>query len=331
MHQYKYISYYILFSVLILSSLLSGPSSLEEIYSSSIERFYGRINWAPLLDERLPRLIICLLTGASLASSGTVMQALFKNPLASPSVLGCSFAASFLVSLVFASQLHLVYPFLTPLASIIGCVLSLFLVYRMSYKKGKLELNLMILSGIACSTVFISLQNVLLYLLRNNWHLLQSITEWSNGQIHNLTWRHVHLQMPLAIIGLSTCLKYKKELNLLSISEQEASILGVDVPMTRFRLLFAVSILTGGSVASCGIISFFCLMVPHILRGIFGPNNQLLLPMSILWGGFALAFLDLLLKISKIQIFSIGNITAVLGGVFFLALLYQQKQKHSFT
>lgn len=329
MHQYKYIIYYLLFFMLLIFSLLSGPSSLEEVYFSSIDRLHGKISWAPLLDERLPRLIICLLTGASLASSGTVMQALFKNPLASPSVLGCSFSASFLVSLVFASQLHLSYPFLTPVASIIGCVLSLFLVYRMSYKKGKLELNLMILSGIACSTVFISLQNVLLYLLRNNWHLLQSITEWSNGQTHNLTWRHVHLQMPLAIIGLTTCLKYKKELNLLSISEQEASILGVDVPMVRFRLLFAVSILTGGSVASCGIISFFCLMIPHILRSIFGPNNQLLIPMSILWGSFSLALLDLILKVSGVQIFSIGNITAVLGGIFFLALLYQQKQKSS--
>jgi iron complex transport system permease protein len=300
---------------------------MDKLLTEAYQRLTVGSPWNPLIDERLPRLLVCLFSGASLACSGAVMQSLFRNPLASPSVLGCTFGASFFVSLVFASNLQLSFPFLVSIAGILGCLISLFIVYAMSHKNNLLNLNVLILSGIAVSTVFISMQNVLIYQLKENWHLMQTITEWSNGQTHDLNWTHVHLQAPLTIIGLAVCLRYTKELNLLATGEEEARVLGVNVEQVRFRLLLASSLLIGGTVASCGIISFFGLILPHILRKLFGSNNRYLIPSSIFGGAFTFAGLDLILRIGKIQAFSIGNISAVFGGIFFLFLLYQQKQE----
>lgn len=315
------------FFLLLLASLLYGPTPLEELLNKLYPRLSGAIFWHPIIDERLPRLIVCLCSGASLACAGSIMQALFQNPLASPSVLGCTFGGSLLVSLVFASQLHAAYPFLIAFAAVGGCFLSLLLVYFMALKDGRLQLHLLLLAGIALSTVFASIQSSISYIFRDDWALVRTLKEWESGQTYDLNWVHVHLQFPLTLLGLGIAHRYRAELNLLSLGEQEACILGVEVKKVRFRLLLAVAALTGGTLSSCGIISFFGLILPHIIRKSFGSNNLTLIPLSIFGGAFAFCLLDFTLRASQIQAFSIGNISSVFGGLFFLILLYQQKQK----
>lgn len=303
-------------------TLMVGETPFSEVWQGTLQRLNGlSTEWNPLLDERLPRLIVLLCTGASLAVSGAVMQALFQNPLASPSVLGISCGGVFFVILALTFECHLTYPFAISLASFAGCLFSLLLVYTLSRLKGHIEINTLILTGIAISTLLMTMQGIIMYMLRDQWHLVQSLTEWQAGSTLDRNWKHVHMQLPLTIVGLFGCCFYSKELNILSLGEEEAKNLGVDVEKVRWRLFLCVSLLTGGAIAALGIIAFFGLILPHVLRRLTGPNNAKLIPMCILSGGAAMSIIDLSLRISGVRAISIGSISAFLGGIFFLFLL----------
>lgn len=303
-------------------TLYLGDVPWEFVEKGIIERFNGSKNdWNPLLDERLPRLIVILSAGASLAVSGAVMQALFQNPLASPSVLGISCGGSLLVVLFYAFDLHLNHPYAISIAAVFGSFITMIVVYGLSHYGESHRMSNLILSGIAVSTLLIALQGGILYALRDNWRLIQTITEWESGSTLDRTWIHVHMQLPLALIGLLGCLYYRKEIDLLALGEEEALNLGVEVPKVRLRLFICTAFLTGSALAGIGIIAFFGLVLPHLIRKITGPSNRLLIPYSIFGGSLVLLAMDLTLRFFKIQIFTIGNVSAVLGGIFFFILL----------
>ena len=154
-----------------LLTLFYGSLSWEEMLT-----FDG--GWHPLLDQRLPRLIVLLATGASLAVSGAVMQALFQNPLASPSVLGISFGGSLLVVIVSALDWHLQSPYAVSIAAFTGCLLVMLLVYGLSRSSEGTAPHTLILTGIAVSTVLLAFQGALLYALKDRWQLILTLTEW---------------------------------------------------------------------------------------------------------------------------------------------------------
>ena len=305
-----------------------GTIPWNHVWEGAMQRFNGTTSqWNPLLDERLPRLIVILCTGASLAVSGAVMQALFQNPLASPSVLGISCGGCLLVLPVFIMGMHLSYPFLVPLAAFAGCLLTLLLVYALSRRQGKVHISNLILTGIAVSTFFISIQGAILYALRDHWQLIQLITEWVSGSTADRTWKLVHMQLPLTLVGLLGCWTYRQEINILTLGEEEAANLGVDVPKVRWRLFLCVALLTGGAIASVGVILFFGLVLPHIFRRLFSCDNRQLIPLCTFGGGMALLYMDLTLRIFDIHALSIGNISAILGGLFFLMLLMRENRE----
>lgn len=322
----------LLFTFLLLlcvfGTLLIGDLSFKESFQGVIQRFQGNsYSWNPILDERLPRLFITLATGASLAVSGTIMQSLFHNPLASPSILGISSGGSLLVTIVYIMGWQLTYPFSIPLAAITGCLLTLLIVYSLSQSQGEVYLNTLILTGIAISTLLIAFQAMITYALRDHWHLIQVLSEWQSGSTLDKTWKHVHMQMPLTIAALLICWKHRYEMDIISLGAEEATNLGVDVKKIRARLFFAVALLTGGSLASVGNIAFFGLIIPHLLRFIFGPKNHLLIPACIFGGAIAFSSLDLTLRFFKAHNYTIGNISAIFGGLFFLILLIKLKRK----
>lgn len=286
-----------------------------------LELFQGGSGWNPLLDERLPRLIVLFSTGASLAISGAVLQALFQNPLASPSVLGITAGGSLLVLPVFLFQWHLTYPFALPAAACGGSLLTLLLVYTLAKREGRVEMGTLILTGIALSTLFLAIQGALLYALRDKWQLVQMVTEWEAGTTADRSWKHVHMQLPLTIIGIFGVFFYRQEINLLALGEEEALSLGVDVPKVRWRLFLCVALLTGASLAAMGVIAFFCMLMPHILRLFYGSNTYRLLPACLAGGALTLAATDVTLRLLNIHLLSIGNICALLGGIAFLILL----------
>jgi iron complex transport system permease protein len=309
-----------------LLTLVVGETPLQVVYENLITRLNGTSTaWNPLLDERLPRLIVILCTGASLAVSGAVMQALFQNPLASPSVLGISCGGSLMVMPVLILEWHIDYPFAIPLASFLGCLLTLLIVYALSLYKGDVQISTLILTGIAVSTLFLAIQGAIIYALRDRWQLLQMLTEWEAGSTSDRSWKHVHMQLPLTIVGLIGCWYYAKEIDILSLGDEEARNLGVEVKKVRWRLFLCVALLTGGAIAALGIIAFFGLILPHVIRKIYGPNNYFMILLCVVFGSTTLAAMDIILRIFDIHAFSIGNISAILGGLFFLFLLLKSR------
>lgn len=322
------------FGLLICSilTLVSGDIPWSVVWQGAYERMTGlSVKWNPLLDERIPRLIVILCTGASLAVSGAVMQAIFQNPLASPSILGISCGGSLCVVIVFVLGWQSTHPYLIPAAAVSGCLLALLSVYFLNLSHNGLS-NL-ILTGIALSTLLVAVQGTILYALRDQWQLIQTLTEWEAGSTTDRSWEHVHMQLPLAIVGLLGCLAYRRELDILALGDEEAKNLGVEVEKVRWRLFFCVALLTGGAVAAVGIVAFFGLVLPHVVRSIQGPDNRRLIPACILAGSIALAAMDLLIRIFAIRIFSIGNVSAILGAFFFVILLFgtHQQKTHQKT
>lgn len=314
-------------TLLLLTAVLTlahGPASWSEL-------LHWQTPWHPVLDHRLPRLIVLMATGASLAVSGAIMQALFQNPLASPSVLGISFGGSLLVVIASALNLHLDTPYAIPIAAFTGCVLTMLLVYNLSRRNGGTSLHTLILTGIAISTILLALQSALLYALKDRWQLILTLTEWEAGSTHNLTWKQVHMQLPLTLVGLFVALYYRRTLNILALGQEEALALGVDVQKVRFRLILAVSLLTGGALAGLGNVAFFGLILPHVMRNLVSTDNYILLPATLLAGATMLPLFDILLRLFEIYNFTIGNVSAILGGLFFLILLFQPRHRYAFN
>lgn len=319
---YLYFASFSILAIVLPCLLFLGDIPFEVVWNGVLERLTGAsTQWNPLLDERIPRLVVIMLSGASLAVSGAVMQALFHNPLASPSVLGVSCGGSLAVLLVFVCEIHLNHPYTIPIAAFSGCILTLLIIYLLARYNGEITLYNLILTGIALSTLLIAIQGAILYAIRDQWQLTQTITEWLSGSTIDRSWKHVHMQLPLAMIGLFGCWMYRNEIDLMALGEEEAKNLGVAVSRVRWRLFLCISLLTAGTLASVGFISFFGLVLPHILRKMSGPENRRLIPLCILAGSATLASMDLILRLMDIRAFSIGNISAVIGGIFFLLLL----------
>jgi iron complex transport system permease protein len=316
--------------LLILASLFTlgfGETPWGKIWEGLLLKMDGQDSpWNPLLDERIPRLIVLICTGASLAVSGAIMQSLFHNPLASPSILGISSGGCLAVILVFIFDLRYSHPYALPLAAFVGCFTTLCLVYGLSrWQEGKHLTNL-ILTGIAVSTLLIACQGLLLYALRDRWQLIQTITEWEAGSTIDRSWQHVHMQLPLTLVGLGGCWLYREELNLLALGEEEATNLGVDVPHVRWRLFLCISLLTGGAIAAVGMIAFFGLVLPHIVRRLQGPDHLTLIPSCLIGGAAILTCLDACLRYFALHDVSIGNLSAIIGGLFFLFLLFRPQK-----
>ncbi len=308
-------------------TLISGETPWEQVWEGFLLRLQGKATlWNPLLDERLPRLIVLICTGASLAVSGLIMQSIFHNPLASPSVLGISSGGCLCVILVFIFNLRFSYPYALPLAAFVGCFVTLCLVYSLSrWQEGKHLTNL-ILTGIAISTLIIAIQGFILYALRDHWQLIQTITEWEAGSTIDRSWQHVHMQLPLTLVGLWGCWIYKEELNILALGDEEAKNLGVDVQRVRWRLFLCISLLIGGALAAVGMIAFFGLVLPHIVRRLQGTDHVLLMPLCLIAGAAILTLLDFSLRFFELHEVSIGNLSAIIGGAFFLFLLFRPQK-----
>ena len=321
--------------LLVICSLFTlgyGETPWEKIWEGIVLRVQGKSNlWNPVLDERIPRLIVLISTGASLAVSGAIMQSMFHNPLASPSVLGISSGGCLSVILVFIFDLRFSHPYAIPLAAFLGCFATLCFVYSLSRWQEGRHLTNLILTGIAVSTLLIAIQGLLLYALRDRWQLIQTITEWEAGSTIDRSWQHVHMQLPLTLVGLWGCWSYRDEMNILALGEEEAQNLGVDVQRVRWRLFLCISLLTGGALAAVGMIAFFGLVLPHIVRRLQGSDHIYLIPSCLVGGAAILTLLDAGLRFFSLHDVSIGNLSAILGGLFFLYLLFRPQQNLAYS
>lgn len=305
--------------------------SVQQMADAVYHRFSGsapgNIYEAVFLQIRLPRVLLCAITGAVLSASGVLMQGLFRNPIVEPGLIGTSAGAAFGASLVFvlASGLgaeikSLIGPLLVPLAAFAGGLLATYLVYYFSKGVQRVAITSLLLVGIAINAVGLSGTGFMSFIARDPQ--ARSITFWNLGTFSGATWTQVYITGAVAGLVFMYALRYSKQLNALLLGEEEAGYLGVDVSKLTRRLLFLNTAMVSVATAFVGVISFMGLIVPHVLRLIMGSDNKKILPASMLLGAILLTLADmaarLLLAPAEIPI---GIITALVGAPIFIILL----------
>ncbi len=281
------------------------------------------------LELRLPRAILCLFVGASLGVGGTLMQALFRNPIVEPGLVGTSSGAAFGSAMFFVlgGVLHLGATLWgLPLAACVGGVTSTYLVFLLARSRadGRASIVMLLLTGLAVNALFMSAIGFLSYIARDPQ--ARSITFWSLGTLSGASWRSVQVVGVSTVAGTIVALGYAKQLNALMIGEDEATYLGVNVNRLKWIILSINVVVVAIATAFTGVISFVGLIVPHILRMLGGTDNRFLIIGSALTGATLLSLADLtarlLLRPAELPI---GIVTSAVGVPIFLFLLRRRQ------
>ena len=271
---------------------------------------------ARIYDLRFPRVFIAILAGASLATSGTLLQAVMKNPMTDPGIIGISSAANFVNSMVLALSPALMG--WSPLLSIAGGLLAYFLIYTLAWDGGVRPTRL-ILVGVALNMTFIGIGEGIKSIMGRNLSATQAIIE---GNVAQKTWSDVRILFLYVIIFLIAALFTIRSLNLLSLEDKTARALGVRVDRDRFIVALIAIILASVTTAVAGVIGFLGLIAPHIGRVLVGGDHKYLLPFNMLLGSLILLFSDTVGRIVAYPYeIPAAVIMSVFGGPFFIALL----------
>lgn len=287
-------------------------------------------SWPPvyeviILDVRLPRVLLGALVGSALAVAGTSMQALFRNPMASPYILGISSGAAFGASLAIILGISLVTGiYAVPLMAFLFALLTVFLVYGIAKVRQRTPVETLLLTGIAVGSLFSALVSFMLYVAGEK---LNRIVFWSMGGFWTSDWNKVVITSPLILLGVAVIFLFSRHLNLILLGEETALNLGLEVEMFKKIILVSASLITAAAVSVCGIIGFVGLIIPHVMRIVVGPDHRILLPSSCLVGATFLIWVDTLARtIIEPTELPVGIITALLGVPFFLYLLRKRKR-----
>ena len=278
---------------------------------------------ATVYDLRFPRIFVAMLGGAATAVSGVLLQAVMKNPLADPGIIGVSSGASFVAVLItaFVPALY----FYTPILAFIGGMLAFLLVYGLSWKGGLSPLRI-ILVGVAVNAMFTGLMSAFNSSTGSNYSGVASIV---NANITMKTWSDVRVLLIYTAIGLVASIFILGQCNLLALEDKTARSIGVNVTRTRIIVSVIAVLLASISTAVIGPISFLGLIVPHIARLLVGSNHKVLVPYSIVFGAFVLLLADTLGRtIAAPYEISASVIMSVIGGPFFIILLRRSKRNY---
>ncbi|NTW28814.1 MAG: iron ABC transporter permease [Coriobacteriia bacterium] len=306
------------------------PLSAGDVIAALGRRFSGSSGGLAdtlVVDVRLPRVLIAALVGASLAAAGTLYQALFRNPLADPYILGVSSGAGLgaMVALT-ATAGATVWRFgAVPAGAFAGALLTMILVVRLASSRGRLEPTSLLLAGVAVSYVLAALTSFIMLVARQQ---MMALVYWMMGGLSAASWQYVAMIAPMFVLGILLPLLSTRELNLMLLGDERAGHLGLSVERFKLLMLAAASLLTAAAVAVSGLIGFVGLMTPHIMRRIVGPDHRRLLPASLLAGASVLVLSDLAARmvIRPVEI-PVGIVTAVLGGPFFIWLLVRGRSR----
>ncbi|GGN60750.1 FecCD family ABC transporter permease [Oceanobacillus indicireducens] len=279
-------------------------------------------------EIRLPRVLLAGLVGASLAIAGAAFQGLLRNPLAEPYILGVSSGASVgaVATLFFGISLPVIGMFTLPFLSIITALATIIIVLYFARKIDRtMRVETIILTGIIFSAFLGSVISLIIALTGDE---LQQIIGWLLGSVSMRGWSYVGIILPFFIFGSLILLMNTKELNAMSLGEERAQHLGVDVGKRKMLILIAGSILTGAAVAVSGTIGFVGLVIPHLTRKLWGSDHVHLLPLSMIIGASFLILTDLLSRtIISPQVLPVGVITALVGAPVFAIILIKQRRR----
>lgn len=269
---------------------------------------------------RFPRVVMSLLVGAALAVAGTVMQAIFGNPLAEPGVVGVSSGAALGAAIAIVTGVTFFGDWGIAVAAFIGGFIATVLVYLMARSSGRTEVVTLLLTGIAINAV--AGAGLGLVLFAGDTASREQIVFWQLGSMNGSRWVEVVIVLAVVVPFTAVAIALSRRYDLLALGERTALHLGVRVERLRMLSIVVVVLLTAVSVAFTGIIAFVGLVVPHLIRMLLGPSHRTLLIASVLGGGVLLVWADLIARtaVSGADL-PIGMLTALVGGPFFFYLI----------
>lgn len=290
-------------------------TSIQEIFNpNSIGNEVDKSIQTILWQVRLPRVILTFLVGAALAVSGGVLQAIFRNPIVDPFSLGISSGAAF------GAALAMVLGFFSiNLSAFAFGVLAVAITYMVSTFGFKSSVVTIVLAGMIISGVFSALLTLLQYI--SDPYKLQAIIQWTMGNLHTASWQKVENSLYPILIGMVGIYILRWKLNLLSLGDEEALAVGVNPKNTKLILIGLATLITASAVASVGMISLFGLIIPHITRMIFGPNNSIGVVANISIGGSLLLVIDNFSRTIMPFEIPIGVFTMIIGSPIFIYLM----------
>jgi iron complex transport system permease protein len=296
------------------------------IFGGGLSEYVDPMHSNIVLSIRLPRVLLALIVGSSLAIAGASFQGLLRNPLADPFTLGMSSGASVgaVITLFFSINLPFLGLFTLPVISILGSLLTVFLVLTFARKVDRtMKVETIILTGIIFSSF---LGSVISLMIALSGEELRQIIGWLLGSVSMRGWDFIFIVFPFFIAGALILMFNAKELNGMSFGEDQARHIGISVQKRKYMILIAGSMLTGAAVAVSGTIGFVGLVIPHFIRRIIGYNHQHVLPLSVISGGAFLVVADLISRtvISPSEL-PIGVITSLIGAPMFAYILLKKR------
>lgn len=316
----------LLFAVVLDLSYAKQMLSLGEVWDVLI----GDGTWANdiiVKNVNGPRVTIGVFIGAGLAITGGVMQAVFRNPLASPYILGLSSGASFgaALSIVFGIAV-IPAAIVQPIMAFVFCFMTMVIVYSISRVGGFARTETLVLAGVAVSSLISALVSLLTYIAPSD--KMEDIVFWSMGSLSNVEWEEMAFVIPIIVIGVALLLSQCRNLNAMMLGDAHAMDLGIDVRRVRLFVLIISSLVVAASVAFVGTIGFVGLVIPHIFRLLLGPDNRMVLPISTLGGAAFIILCDYVARViaPTIGVLPIGVVTAIIGAPFFIYLLCMKRK-----
>lgn len=330
----------LLLGVILLNiSIGAVPLSLQEILAILLQPLGLPMDAAitsqeqlVLLNIRLPRICFGLLTGAGLAVSGAVIQGVFRNPLAEPGLIGVSTSSALAaaITLYVAPLISSWLPeglmdLFLPIAAFLGGLTATWIVYLLAQSSGKVHVATLLLAGIAINAISAAGIGLISYFADDA--VLRSITFWNLGSLGGANWQRVWILGVFTILPTLVLTRYARALNAFALGEREAWCMGIEVERTKRLLILLSALVVGACVSATGTIGFIGLVVPHLLRLIFGANYRHILPLTALGGATLLLLTDVLARTLVVPSeLPIGILTALIGGPFLIGLLLKNKR-----
>lgn len=313
----------LLLAALVLASLVvgvkaTGTSELLNLMSSG----QADTAWLIIREIRVPRTALAAMAGVTLGLSGAVLQGFLRNPLADPGVIGVSSGAALFAVIAFYTGLSTLFPLALPLFAIFGALICVMMLNGLAGRGGMLTL---ILAGAAISAIAGAFSQLILNLSPNPYAATE-IMFWLMGSVTDRSLDHLWLAGPFMLVGWIVLGWSARSLDALSLGEESAISLGVDLKRTRLLIVVGVAICVGACTAVTGGIGFIGLVVPHLLRPLVGHSPSRLLPASALGGGALLVTADILVRLIAVgPELKLGVVTALIGAPFFLWLIFKAR------
>ena len=311
-----------------LGAVIIPPGNALRILAGKLPWFDGSGNWPDyfetiLWDLRLPHTILVALTGAALAGSGATFQGLFRNPLADPYLIGVASGAG--LGAIAVMSIPQAGRYLVPVGAFLGGLGTIGAVYSLAKVGRIVPLTTLILAGVAIGSFTSALTSFLM--LNSDQMVLQAMSFLLGGSTVT-GWEPLIIALPYFSVGLTLLVLSGHSLNVLQFGEEQAQQLGLSVERIKLFIIISASLTTAAAVSFSGVIGFIGLVVPHIIRILWGGNYKKLIPLSILGGGTALLVSDMLARILMApRYLPVGIVTALIGAPFFLWILRKAKKE----